>query len=174
MRKTLFRMLGFALLVLAADQALKLVVVVYLDLAQRGRLDVLPPFLNLRMAWNRGVNFGLFASDSQTARWLLVALAISISAGLAVWLHRATGWVTPLCAGAVIGGALGNALDRVIYGAVADFLNMSCCGWDNPFSFNIADIAIFAGVLGLVLLPDRAVNAGKATDSARDPPERLG
>jgi signal peptidase II len=51
----------------------------------------------------------------------------------------------------LIGGALGNVIDRIVYGAVADFLNMSCCGFDNPYAFNVADIAIFAGAFGLVL-----------------------
>ena len=54
-----------------------------------------------------------------------------------------------ISAGLLIGGALGNAFDRVVYGAVADFLNMSCCGFDNPYAFNVADIAIFAGAIGL-------------------------
>ncbi len=65
-----------------------------------------------------------------------------------------------ISAGLLVGGALGNVIDRVIYGAVADFLNMSCCGIENPYSFNIADIAIFAGALGLVLF------MGKPTPSA--------
>ena len=55
-------------------------------------------------------------------------------------------------AGLVLGGAIGNVVDRAIYGAVADILNMSCCGWENPWSFNVADIAIFAGALGLIFL----------------------
>lgn len=57
-----------------------------------------------------------------------------------------------LSAGMVIGGAVGNVIDRVVYGAVADFLNVSCCGWENPWSFNVADIAIFMGALGLIFL----------------------
>ncbi|MEM9198558.1 MAG: signal peptidase II [Pseudomonadota bacterium] len=157
-------MLGFAVVIFALDQAIKLLVVVYLDLARRGSLDVLPPFLNLRMAWNRGVNFGLFASEDVLARWALVALALAICVGLAVWLRNATGWRVPLFAGAVIGGALGNALDRAIYGAVADFLNMSCCGVINPFSFNVADVAIFAGVAGLLIWPQ---GPGAAQDPRR-------
>ena len=52
----------------------------------------------------------------------------------------------------MIGGAIGNVIDRIVYGAVADFLNMSCCGWENPWSFNVADIAIFIGAVGLVVL----------------------
>ena len=65
-----------------------------------------------------------------------------------------TGWQR-LTAGLLLGGALGNVVDRLIYGAVADFINMSCCGIDNPYAFNVADIAMFAGAIGLVLAPAR-------------------
>ncbi|BBU58037.1 hypothetical protein KU6B_43020 [Mameliella alba] len=60
-----------------------------------------------------------------------------------------------ISAGFLIGGALGNVIDRLVYGAVADFLNMSCCGIDNPYAFNVADIAIFIGAFGLILFPSR-------------------
>ena len=103
-----------------------------------------PPYLTLLMAWNRGVNFGLGASAM--LRWLLVGLALGISAALAIWvLWKARKARVAAGAGLVIGGALGNALDRVQYGAVADFMNMSCCGIQNPYAFNIADTAIFLG-----------------------------
>jgi len=142
-------------LVLLADQAAKAAVLLALDLPARGEIAVYPPYLNFRMAWNRGINFGLFAGGSEAARWALVGLSVVISAAVAAWAlgghrHRRT----RAFAGVLVGGALGNALDRVLYGAVADFLNMSCCGIDNPYAFNIADIAIFAGALGLVLWPD--------------------
>lgn len=164
----LSRALSVALAVLLADQATKLFVVVWLDLATRGALDVLPPVLNLRMAWNRGVNFGLLSTGAETMRWALSGLAVAISAGLLVWAARTRGRVAAHALGAVVGGALGNALDRVLYGAVADFLNMSCCGFDNPYSFNIADVAIFAGAAVLVLLPGRPAKAPAAAKSARD------
>lgn len=166
MPPALARALAAGLAVFLLDRLTKVWVVVWLDLAGRGALDVLPPVLNLRMAWNRGVNFGLFASDGETGRWLLVALALAITLGLLLWLRRAPGWIVPLSAGAVAGGALGNALDRVLWGAVADFLNMSCCGIDNPFSFNVADVAIFAGALGLILFAGRG--EGGRTNSAGD------
>ena len=60
--------------------------------------------------------------------------------------------IVQISAGLVIGGAIGNVIDRLVYGAVADFLNMSCCGFENPYSFNVADISIFVGALGLILL----------------------
>jgi len=144
-----------ALLIFVADQVSKIYVVQYLGLRERVAIDVLPPFLNFRMAWNQGVNFGLFANDANLVRWILIAVALAVSLGLVIWLrrgtHRARVWIS---GGILVGGALGNVVDRIVYGAVADFLNMSCCGLYNPFSFNIADIAIFAGAAGLVLFAE--------------------
>jgi signal peptidase II len=71
------------------------------------------------------------------------------------WGRKFTGWFGAALVGCIVGGALGNTVDRLVYGAVADFLNMSCCGWRNPFSFNVADIAIFVGAIGLVLFSER-------------------
>ncbi|WP_296425660.1 signal peptidase II [Yoonia sp.] len=137
------------------DQASKYYVVHWLGLIneQDGRITVWPPFLEFRMAWNRGVNFGLFADFDM--RWVLVGVAVAISAAVLIWLRKAGGskWVY-VAAGLLIGGALGNVVDRVFYGAVADFINMSCCGINNPYAFNVADIAIFAGAIGLAFLAD--------------------
>lgn len=134
------------------DQLSKLIVVHLMDLKSLGTIEVLPPVLNFRMAWNQGINFGLFASSAETARWILIVLSLVISAWVVWWIRREGGsyWAR-LSAGLLVGGALGNVIDRVFYGAVADFLNMSCCGIDNPFAFNVADIAIFAGAIGLIL-----------------------
>ncbi|MBT5296424.1 MAG: signal peptidase II [Octadecabacter sp.] len=115
--------------------------------------EVFPPFLTLRMAWNRGVNFGLFADFDM--RWVLIAVALIISGFVIRWVRReAMGRWAYISAGLLVGGALGNVVDRVVHGAVADFLNMSCCGFINPYAFNIADISIFAGAIGLVLFTD--------------------
>lgn len=142
---------GIALIVFAVDQISKWVIIHGLDLLNRGAIDVLPPFLNFRMGWNQGVNFGLFANDADTMRWVLIALALIICVFVGRWALREGGVKVLISAGLLIGGALGNVLDRVIYGAVADFLNMSCCGLNNPFTFNIADVFIFAGAIGLIL-----------------------
>ena len=136
------------------DQMSKVVVVHMLDLKSRLALDVIPPLLNFRMGWNRGVNFGLFAQDSDVTRWVLIALALGISGWLVHLARRLPRTIARVSAGMIVGGALANALDRVIYGAVADFLNMSCCGIQNPFTFNIADIFIFAGAFCLVFFSD--------------------
>lgn len=136
--------------VFLADQATKYLVVHWLDLINRHSIDVLPPYLNFRMAWNRGVNFGLFSNLDM--RWILIGLAVGISGIVLYWIHRdgGTRW-TFLSAGLLIGGAIGNVVDRLLYGAVADFINTSCCGIENPFAFNIADVAIFVGAIGLVI-----------------------
>jgi len=145
-----FLMLISALLAFLMDQVSKVLVVFYLDLQTIGYLEVLPPFLNFSMAWNYGVNFGLFSSSDGLQRWILASFAVLVSAGIMIWMRREPpGRIGHISAGLLIGGALGNAFDRLLYGAVADFLNMSCCGIDNPFAFNVADIAIFAGAIGL-------------------------
>ncbi len=140
----------WATLIFALDQISKWAVVHRLNLKEIGEYDLFPPFLVFRMAWNRGVNFGLLSNDAQVTRWGLIALALAISVWVVLWVRREGGVWTECFAGLLIGGALGNVVDRVIYGAVADFLNMSCCGIDNPYSFNVADISIFVGALGLV------------------------
>ena len=145
--------------VFALDLLSKWLVVEWMDLGHLGRIDVLPPYLNFVMAWNRGINFGIGAGGPELMRWILILLALAISVALVLWVRRrgardegierapALAWG----AGIIIGGALGNAWDRVWYGAVADFLNMSCCGFANPYAFNIADVAIFAGAALIAL-----------------------
>ena len=139
-----------ALWVFLVDQASKYLVVHGLDLANRLQIDVFPPFLTFRMAWNKGVNFGIGSGFEM--RWVLIGIAITIGAIVIYWIYREGGsrW-TYISAGLLVGGALGNVLDRLLYGSVADFLNMSCCGFDNPYAFNMADIAVFAGAIGLVI-----------------------
>ena len=143
------RTLLVAVLVIGLDRASKLFVVETLDLKSRLLIPVLPPWLNFTMAWNEGINFGLL-NFGAAGRWLLVLVALGIVVALAVWARRG-GWPQAIGAGAVIGGALGNVWDRVRFGAVADFINMSCCGIQNPFAFNLADAAIFGGAALLVL-----------------------
>ncbi len=144
-----------AILAFVVDQVSKWGVVHGMNLRERFAIDVLPPVLNFRMGWNEGINFGLFSDSPAIMRWVLIALAIGVSIWLTWWSKRTLSrTVTLVGAGLVVGGALGNALDRVIYGAVADFLNMSCCGFTNPYTFNIADVAIFAGAFVLIAFDD--------------------
>ncbi len=139
------------------DQASKWLVVHWAGLAERGLIEVFPPYLTFRMGWNTGINFGLFAGGPDVTRWVLVGIAVVIIGWLLWWARSGlTRPIALISVGAVIGGALGNTLDRIVYGAVADFLNMSCCGIDNPFAFNVADIGIFAGAFGLLIFADSA------------------
>lgn len=149
-------------LCLALDQISKIWVVFGLDLVTRLYIDVAAPLLTFRYGENTGINFGLFGGDSDTSRWILIALSVVISAALALWVRRSHGAHRGMqvAAGLVIGGALGNVYDRVAYGYVLDFLNMSCCGIQNPFVFNVADVFIFAGAAGLIFFDSRAKNHG--------------
>lgn len=158
----LTRALAIAAVVFVLDRATKFWIVEVLDLKSVYFIEVFDPFLNFTMAWNRGINFGLF-DMGDAGRWVLIALALAIVVAVLVWLRGRTDPGSAVGAGLVVGGALGNVWDRVQYGAVADFLNMSCCGFRNPFAFNVADAAIFAGVVVLfVFVRDRA-------DDGQDP-----
>lgn len=157
-----------ALFVFMLDQITKLAVVFAMNLRERGEIDILPPFVNFRMAWNKGMNFGLLSSSSEVARWALIILSLVIVAWVWRWVSKpGHGALTRISAGILIGGALGNVVDRIAYGAVADFLNMSCCGIENPYAFNVADIAIFVGAVGLVLF---AGDGGKVRPKRRKTP----
>lgn len=151
-----------AVLALGLDQLSKWVVIQRMNLPLYQEIDLIDPWLNLRMAWNQGMNFGLMASSQDLTRWLLIGVALVICVWVSVWVWRAKpGRLARIAAGLLIGGALGNVIDRVSYGAVADFLNMSLPGWRNPYSFNVADIAIFAGALGLIFQPQKRDEADK-------------
>ena len=134
---------------LLLDQLSKLYVLFGLDLPAVYEVKVIPSVLTFRMAWNTGINFGLFSGAE--ARWVLIAIAVVISAAVYWWLLREKpGRLGAISGGLLIGGAIGNVIDRIAYGAVADFLNVTCCGIRNPYSFNIADAAIFVGALGII------------------------
>ncbi|PRY24319.1 signal peptidase II [Aliiruegeria haliotis] len=133
------------------DQFTKNFVFYTMNLVTEEVIDVLPPYLVLRKGMNTGVNFGLFADSAAGQRWILIALSIVLCLMLWYWARRNyNAGIEYISAGLVIGGALGNAFDRLIYPGVLDFLNMSCCGIDNPYVFNLADVFIFAGAMGLV------------------------
>ena len=166
--RSLAPMTWTALAVFILDQITKVWVVQWMNLKTLGVIPVADPYLVLRMAWNEGINFGLFAGWGDATRWILIAVALVISGWVVWWMRRdRPGGAVQIAAGLVVGGALGNVIDRVIYGAVADFLNMSCCGFENPWSFNVADIAIFIGAVGLILLAGDPPKDGDAAAKAR-------
>ena len=104
------------------------------------------PFFNLVLVWNRGVSFGMFNSGGAFAPWLLSGLALAVVVGLLVWLKRSDQLLTGLGLGLVIGGAFGNLIDRIRFGAVVDFLDFHLAGWHWP-AFNLADAAICVGAV---------------------------
>ncbi|MCT8970391.1 signal peptidase II [Microbaculum marinisediminis] len=137
-----------ALVVFLLDRLHKWAMLGPIDIAARGRIEV-APFFDLILVWNRGVSYGLFQQDTEAGRWVLVAVKIVASLALWIWLARAHSRLTAVSIGLVIGGAIGNAVDRAIYGAVADFFHFSAFGW-SWYVFNLADVAIVAGVVGLL------------------------
>ena len=127
-----------------------------LDLSRVRGIDLFPPLLQFRYGENRGINFGLLGDAPEAMRWVLIVFSVGVVIAVLWWLRRhAADWRLALSAGFLVGGALGNVLDRLIYGYVVDFLNMSCCGIHNPYVFNLADVFIFAGAIGLVIFEGR-------------------
>nr|WP_252393756.1 signal peptidase II [Candidatus Rhodoblastus alkanivorans] len=148
------RFAGFAVAaaVLAADQASKYWAIRLLDGPDHPGY-VLTPFLALVMSWNRGIAYTMLQSDGDFGRFALVGVALAAVGLLIFWLWRARGLVSSIAFGCLIGGALGNAADRVTHGAVADFLYFHTPFSLGPLSnyvFNLADAAIFVGVVLLV------------------------
>lgn len=141
--------LAVALVILAADQASKMV---FLDLVAQRSPPVIEvtPFFNLVQVWNTGVSFGLFQEDSIIRSWTLIGVAAAVLVWLGIWLRRAQTRLVGVALGAIIGGAIGNIVDRIRFGAVFDFVDLHAFGWHWP-AFNVADSAIVVGV-GLLLL----------------------
>jgi signal peptidase II len=146
------RHLGYivALLVFAGDQLSKWIVAGPLDL-QTVRQIVLLPVFSLSWTENYGISLGLFNAESETGRWVLVAVTAAIATGVAVWIRREKQRGDQIALGMVLGGALGNILDRVRFGYVVDFADLHF-GEFRPFLvFNVADAAISIGVVILLL-----------------------
>lgn len=144
--------LFFAIVSFAVDQASKFGITQGLGLTRWGdRYDVWPPFLVFRYAENCGINFGIFSDCSPETALIMIAIAVVISVGITIWALRRRRKELAIAAGILVGGALANAFDRATHGAVIDFLNMSCCGIVNPYSFNVADIAIFLGAIWIAI-----------------------
>tara|TARA_B100001029_G_C14720029_1_gene264610 strand:+ start:67 stop:534 length:468 start_codon:yes stop_codon:yes gene_type:complete len=146
----MYRILIYSFLFFVIDQFSKWLVVFYLQLRTKLAIDLNNQFLNFHMAWNKGINFGLFESESLMQAYFLFLISILISLGLFLWVRKTKIFAIQLSSALVIGGAVGNAIDRLLYGSVADFINLTCCGVKNPFSFNVADVFIFIGIIGLI------------------------
>ena len=144
------RLLGFlvAAVTLAVDQGHKIWMLDIFDIAAHQPV-ALTPFLDLVMAWNPGISYSLLSAETPEGRLALLALSLSATLLLGVWLWRAPRRITTVGLGLIVGGALGNAWDRFAYGAVADFFHFHVGGF-HWYIFNLADVAIVAGV-GLLL-----------------------
>lgn len=144
--------LPIAAVTLVADQVSKWWILDVARLPEVGRIPLFeagPVALDLTMVWNRGVTFGLLSGDGSWHHLALALLAAAIAAFLIRWMARAENRLTAIALGAVVGGAIGNVIDRVRFGAVVDFVDASAWGW-HWYVFNIADAAIVCGVIVLV------------------------
>ena len=144
--------LAAAVIACALDQAAKLWLLFVFRLAERGAVAV-APFVDFVLTWNTGISYGWFQQEGPFGQWALLTLKVIAVALLWIWLARAHSRLTALALGLIIGGAIGNAIDRLLYGAVADFvlLHLETASWRfNWYVFNLADVAIVAGVIGLL------------------------
>lgn len=137
-----------ALAAFVADRVHKWIMLDLVEIGRRGIIEV-TGFLDLVLVWNPGVSYGLFQQETAVGQAALAAINVAVAAALWVWLARMRTALQAISAGLVIGGALGNALDRMLYGAVADFFHLHALGW-SWYVFNVADMAIVAGVAGLL------------------------
>ncbi|MBH5398564.1 signal peptidase II [Bradyrhizobium sp. CNPSo 4010] len=153
-----------AMVTLVADQASKLWLLNVFDLARRGAVRV-TPFFDLVLAWNIGISFGWLQNDSQAAQLALMAVKAIAVVALAIWMARSQTVLATVALGLIIGGAIGNGIDRLAYGAVVDFalFHIEIAGntyhW---YVFNLADVAIVAGVAALLYDSFLGVPAAKA------------
>ena len=155
-----------AAILLVLDQVTKWWILEILDLPARRSVEVIAagPFaFDLTMVWNRGVTFGLFSGDSQWNQLILAALAMVIAGVLLRWLWRAENLWVALALGSVIGGAIGNVIDRLRFGAVVDFVHLSAWDW-HWYVFNVADAGIVIGV-GLLVVDALFRPQGKSRQS---------
>ncbi|MGO9816479.1 MAG: signal peptidase II [Acidocella sp.] len=159
------RLAGFliAALVLGADQWSKYLVLNPLGL-QDGHLLTVAPVLNLVLVWNHGITFGLFAGAGAKALFALIASAVVLA--LFTWMWRTQKWIVTISVGAIAGGAIGNVIDRLRFGAVVDFLQVHVGALYYPWVFNVGDSAIVCGVIALMLenlsqKPPVAANPGE-------------
>jgi len=153
-----------ALVTLVADQAAKLWLLNGFDLARRGVVKV-TPFFDLVLAWNIGISFGWLQNDGQAAQIALMAVKVVAVIALAVWMARSQTRLATVALGLIIGGAIGNGIDRLAYGAVVDFALFHVEIGGNTYNwyvFNLADVAIVAGVAALLYDSFLGVPAAKA------------
>lgn len=131
------------------DWLSKYIVLYVINLPARQNIPILP-FFDLTMVWNRGVSFGMLQADSPYGRMALIGLTVAITLSVLVWLWRNDDIVSAIALGGILGGALGNIYDRLVYGAVADFFDFHLMGY-HWYVFNVADAGISVGVTLLLI-----------------------
>lgn len=158
--------LGLALAALTSvlDQASKYWLVHVSGLGESGGRFSFGPFVDFVYLRNTGISYSMFELKGSAGQWLLTALALGVSAGIIVWIARAPNRITAAALGLVLGGAIGNAIDRPLMGGVVDFVSLHAGGY-NWYVFNLADVAIVVGAA--VLLYESLMGSRKtATDGA--------
>jgi signal peptidase II len=158
--------LVLAALVIVADQAAKYWILAVLGLQEGQTIEIIGP-LRLTGVWNRGVSFGLLRADHDLVRWGFVAFSCIVAIVLATWARKAERPLFATALGFLMGGAIGNAIDRVRFGAVTDFVDVSQLHF--PWVFNVADAAINVGIACLLLdmlLQDRNDKASRPAGDA--------
>ncbi|MGL5448495.1 MAG: signal peptidase II [Rhabdaerophilum sp.] len=143
--------LKIAILLLLADQASKLALIYGTHIRLTYPWPLLP-FLDFTVVWNRGISYGLFQQDSELGRWILTAVKVVAAIVLFFWLRKAESRLEAIGIGLIIGGAIGNAIDRALHGAVFDFIHFHV-GTFSWYVFNVADAAIVIGVILMVASP---------------------
>ncbi|MBR0830961.1 signal peptidase II [Bradyrhizobium manausense] len=153
-----------AVVTVVLDQASKLWLLNVFDIARHGAVKV-TPFFDLVLAWNTGISYGLLQTDSATGQIALTAVKVVAVVALAIWMARSHTLLATIALGLIIGGAIGNGIDRLAYGAVVDFalfhidIGEKTYNW---YVFNLADVAIVVGVAALLYDSFLGVPAAKA------------
>lgn len=167
----MWRGMASMLFAFGVDQLTKYLAMSQLTMLSPEGIAVLP-VLNLRLGYNTGVSFGIFAESAAGAAWLLVTVKIVIVSALFIWLWRTNSAIESVSLGAIIGGALGNTVDRIRHGAVVDFIDAHAAGWHWP-TFNMADVSIVLGVTGFLLAGpignERHLHAAPGNEKRKSP-----
>ncbi len=154
---------------LLLDQATKLWLYFVVDIATRQPIQV-APFMDIILVWNRGISYGMMQQSTETGRWALTIFKVVAAVGLTIWAWRAREKLLSTALGLIAGGAIGNAIDRVLYGAVLDFVHLHW-GRFSWYVFNVADAAIVAGV-ALLMYDSFASGRRAAAETKPDAPEK--
>ncbi|HJP69581.1 MAG TPA: signal peptidase II [Sphingomicrobium sp.] len=166
------RSLGFtvALFIFALDQLAKWLVTGPLDVSYEGAVKYILPFFQFTYTQNMGISLGLLNATTPLGRWMLVGLTTAIAIGVAVWIGKEKNRIDQIALGMVLGGALGNILDRTLHGYVVDFLDLHFGEWRPFLIFNVGDAAISIAVVILLL---RAFLSRKDQAKGSDPEETI-